>query len=412
MPRSDVERLAASWRSRFPALEEPQFTRFFLAQAISQVGFVAQMIGQVVLVLQLTDDALVLGAITSLQFGPLLLLGPWAGGLADRFDKRRIMLVTQVGLMLMAATIGVLALLDQMTVELSLALFGLYGVLTALDQPARRTIVVDLVHESHLSNAIGLSTAAGNFAQLIGPLVAAALTSLWGVGWCFIGNALSFTLVIAVLKRMRPLGSRLRPERTATTWQVTQTLLRRRGVRMRLLGVGAFSVTSLTTSVLVPLHVERDFAGSVTMLAVLMALLSLGSIVGSVLSSVQQRFEIRHLSASMLGYGVAMALLSAASTPAVAGLACALLGLAMMLVFNGAAVALQADAPPSARGAAMGVFSSVYLGGQGAAGLLAGVLVIRFGLSAASMFGTVASTSTAAALYWSRADDHVTSREN
>lgn len=187
-------------------------------------------------------------------------------------------------------------------------------------------------------------------------------------------------------------------------------LLKRAGIRVRLVAVGLFALTSLTYGVVVPLLVEDDFSGSVGTLAALTSLISAGCIIGSVLSSRRRHFNLRHLSLSMLGYSTAMGGLAATDSVAVASLACIAMGIAAMSTFNGVVVALQAEATSLTRGAVMGIFSSVYLGGQGIAGLLAGLLVSRLGVQSTLFIGSASSALIACALYALRFSDSHTWR--
>ena len=138
------------------------------------------------------------------QFLPLLLLGPWAGVLADRVNRRRLTIATQAGMAAQALLLGVLDLTGVVTLGLVYGLTVVLGVLAAIDNPARRSLVTELVDEEDIPNVLSLNTAVMTGSRVFGPALAAVLVGLVGTGWCFIGNGLSFLAVLVSLILMNP----------------------------------------------------------------------------------------------------------------------------------------------------------------------------------------------------------------
>ena len=146
-------------------------------------------IAQSWLVLMLTADPRMLGLVVAAQFAPMLFLAPWAGVLADRYDRRRLLAITQVGMGLQALGLGLLVLTGHATGPLVLVAAAILGIFTAVDGPARQSIVSDLVPADQVVNAVALNSANFNAARLLGPAVAGLMIAAWGPGWVFMVNA-------------------------------------------------------------------------------------------------------------------------------------------------------------------------------------------------------------------------------
>ncbi|MGH9286187.1 MAG: MFS transporter, partial [Acidimicrobiales bacterium] len=203
-----TRRLLLATADTFRSLRVRNFRLFFLGQGVSMVGTWMQSVALVWLVLDRTGSGVALGVTTALQFAPVLLLSPFTGLAADRFDKRRLFLFTQAAAGLQAAAMAVLVLTGTETLPLVYALTLVFGVVTALDQPVRRALVVELVDESHVPNAVGLNSALMTGSRIVGPAVAGVLIAGVGVGWCFAVNAASYGAVLTALLRMDRLPER------------------------------------------------------------------------------------------------------------------------------------------------------------------------------------------------------------
>ena len=195
----------------FRSLAHRNYRIWFIGALVSNVGAWMQATAQNWVVLtELTDnDAFAVGITMALQFAPQVLLVPFTGLIADRFDRRKILMFTQSALMLLGLGLGLLLILGHAELW-HLYLFALaLGLVNAVDMPARQTFVSDLVSSSNMSNAVALNSASFNSARLIGPAVAGVLIVLVGSGWVFIINAVSFLAVLGALAMLR--GGRLKP---------------------------------------------------------------------------------------------------------------------------------------------------------------------------------------------------------
>jgi len=195
----------------FSSLRVANYRRWTIGALVSNVGTWMQRVAQDWLVLQLTHGSgVALGITTGLQFLPMLLFGLWGGVLADRYPKRRLLVATQVGMALVTLTLGLLDVTGAVTVWHVYALAFVLGLVSAVDNPARQTFVVEMVGRDQVANAVGLNSASFNAARVVGPAVAGLLIVLVGTGPVFLLNAVTYGALLLALARMDP--ARLHPE--------------------------------------------------------------------------------------------------------------------------------------------------------------------------------------------------------
>lgn len=187
----------------FPAFQNPNYRIYFAGQSISLIGTWLQIVAQGWLVLQLTNSAFLIGLVGAASTLPALLFTLFGGVLVDRFDKKKILIITQIGAMTLAFALGLLTIFGEITVWQVAVLGFLLGMFNAVDAPARQSFVVELVKREDLSSAIGLNSAIFNGARVIGPSVAGFLIAWFGVGGAFIANGLSYIAVIIALLLMK-----------------------------------------------------------------------------------------------------------------------------------------------------------------------------------------------------------------
>ena len=189
----------------FQALRNRNYRIFLAGALVSNVGTWMQRIAQDWLVLELSGGSgVALGITTALQFLPLLLFGPWGGVLADRYPNRRVLVVAQACLALLALTLGVLDGLDVITLGAVYVLAFLLGVVTAVDGPTRQSFLIEMVGREDLPNAVGLNSTAFHGARIIGPAIAGVLITAFGTAPVFLINAATFLAVIGSLFAMDP----------------------------------------------------------------------------------------------------------------------------------------------------------------------------------------------------------------
>jgi MFS family permease len=358
------------------------FRRWFFGQTISQIGFFVQVVAQALLVLDLTENGTLLGLSAALQFLPILVVGPWAGILSDRLDKRHILLGTQAAMMATALALGSLTLSGHATLVGVLLLAGLTGTAFAFDQPARRTIVTELVGEDDAANAISLNGAVGQAAKIVGPALGSVLVTALGVGWCFVVNGLTSIAVIGALLRMDPTAIRRAPAPAKGRGQICQ------GFRYvwsdasarRLLSIlGVVAVAGFNWNVFLPLLVTRDLGADVSAFGIVMAVMSVGSFAGTLWLARRRSVHARLVARSSVSFGICLAALAATPTLLTACVTVVAVGASAMVLVNAGIVGLQLGAPPALRGRVMAVFSMVFLGSHALGGPLVGWIAERFG---------------------------------
>ena len=187
----------------FAALAVPNFRLYFTGQAISLTGTWMQSVALVWLVLEITGSGTLLGLVVAAQFLPVLLLGAYAGLVADRLDKRRLLLATQSSLALLALLLGLLTVTHTVQLWMVFVLAALFGCVNSLDNPARQSFVMEMVGGGRVQNAVGLNSVMVAASRAVGPAVAGGLIATVGVGICFLINAASFVAVLIALSLMR-----------------------------------------------------------------------------------------------------------------------------------------------------------------------------------------------------------------
>jgi len=293
----------------FASLKLRNFRLFFGGQLISQIGNWLTMITQTLLVLHLTDNGFAIGVLAACQFGPVLVIGAWTGLVADRADKRRLLIVVQTLAMVQSFVLAALAFSGDppLLAIYAVALAG--GVCVAFDNPARRAFVVEMVPESLVQNAVSLNSALMTSSRVVGPALAGLLIHTVGYGWCFLVDGLSYLAVIAGLWLMRTSELRPAPVAPRAKGQVRAGLRYVRRVpdlwiplvMMTIVGTLAFNF-----QVVIPLLVQRTYDGNDGTFTLLYSVLSLGSLAGALLVARRRSVAIRQVVVTAAIFGVSL----------------------------------------------------------------------------------------------------------
>jgi MFS family permease len=378
------------------------FRLFFVGQAVSVTGTWMQMVAAAWLVLRLTHSGVALGIDTALQFGPMLVLGSLGGSLADRHDKRRILLATQMAFGALA--LGLWAIVASGVVELWMvySLSFLQGVVTSIDQPTRQSFFAEMVEPRDIPNAVSLNSAVMTGTRIVGPALAGVLIAGVGMEWCFLINAVSYLGVIAALLAMRT--EELRPQRAAResgairqglryVWETSE--LRRPIVLMSILYLFAFNY-----SVLIPLFAERTFGGDAGTLGLLLSMAGIGSLAGALVLAGRPRHGERQLALAAVGVGVVTTLVALAPSLDVAVLAMVPLGVASIVFFVTANSTLQLSSRSDMRGRVMALYGIVFLGTTPIAAPIAGWVGQNLGPRVGLAAGGVIALATGIVGLW------------
>jgi MFS family permease len=392
-------RLRRATSDTFRSLHVRNFRLFFGGQLISQIGNWLTLVAQVLLVLKITDNGIALGALAAAQFGPVLLFGAFAGLVADRSDKRKLLLIVQSFAMLQSFALATLALMGHPPL---LALYGiafLGGIATAFDNPARRSFVVEMVPSDDINNAVSLNSALMTGSRVVGPALAGLLVFSLGFSWAFLIDGLSYLAVLLGLYLMNPAELRQPPITPRGKGQVREGLRYARGnpelwvplVMMALIGTLAFNFQTV-----LPLFTTRDLSGTGTTFTLLMSVVSVGSLIGALATARRQTMTVSAVSRAALGFGVSMLLLAVAPNQPLAFAFGLLLGLASIAFMTASTAIVQMKSDPSMRGRVLALQAMVFLGSTPIGGPIVGFVAQKFGARYALLIGAAAAFAAGA----------------
>ena len=385
--------MAAS-KGMFRSLRVRNYRLYASGQVVSLTGTWMQRVAQDWLVLVLSDNSgTALGVVLALQFGPSLLFSLWGGVLADRYDKRTILLCTQSTMIVLAVVLGLLDVTGAVQLWHVYLLAGLLGVVSALDVPARQSFVVEMVGPADLANAVSLNSAIFNSARIIGPALAGVLIAVTDTGWVFLGNAVLTLAVITVLLLMRPEELHRSPPTGRSPGQLREGL---RYVRSRpdlllpmtlVFVVGTFGLNFPVTMALMARQVFGHGAASYGLLSTAIAV---GSLAGALASTRRtSRPTTRFLIGATLAFGLLEALVGVMPTFASVVVLLVPTGLAALSFTIAANSSVQLGSDPAFRGRVMALYLMCFLGGTPLGAPLIGLLSDAFGPRAGVSAGGV-----------------------
>jgi MFS family permease len=390
--------VSAAVRRSFGSLSVPNYRRYFAGQVVSLSGNWMQTVAALWLILELTGSGVAVGLTTALQFLPMLLFGAWGGLLADRFPKRRLLIVTQ-SLMALPA-LGLFAVTVSGVVApwmVYLAVLAM-GAVNAVDNPTRQSFVIEMVGTDRVVNAVSLNSVIVQSARIVGPAIAGLLIAAFGVGPCFAVNALSFLAMIAALWLMDPAQLRTAPAGGREPGAIRAGL---RYVRhtpelavplalMALVGTFGFNF-----QVVLPMLARFSFDGGAGAYAALVSAMGAGSVAGALVTGSHGRTGPRLIAAAALAFGVTALLGAAMPTLAFELPVLALLGAASVTFAATINSSLQLAVEPAMRGRVMALYSVVFLGSTPIGGPLAGWLSQAYDPRVALLLAAVAGLSAA-----------------
>lgn len=360
-----TRRLRLATRTTFRSLQTRNFRLFFVGQLVSQAGTWMQSVAIVWVVLRLTDSGTALGLVTAAQFLPMLVLGAWTGLLADRVDRHRLMVGTQVSFTLLAVAFSVLMLTDQESVATMYVLALIFGIITAVDNPARRSLVAELVAEDDVANAVGLNSALMTGSRVVGPALAGVLIAGPGAAACFVVNALTYLAVIGALLRIDRSALRSAPPVARAKGQLRdgfRYVWRTPELRLTLLLVGVVGLSAFNYQVSLPLLAERTFQGDATTFTLLFAAMSVGSVGGALAVASRRHVDLTSLVRTGVALAVATLALAAAPTLPLAVLAVLPVGFSSIFLVSASSAAVQLTADPSMRGRVLALVAMLFIG--------------------------------------------------
>ncbi len=367
----------------FRSLRNRNYRIYYAGGVVSNIGTWMQRIAQDWLVLRLSDnDGVALGITTGLQFLPMLLVGPWGGMLADRYSKRKLLIITQAFMGAVALVLAGLDLTDVVQVWHVYVLALLLGLGTAVDNPARQSFVIEMVGRDDLPNAVGLNSASFNLGRVIGPALAGLLIEVFDTGPVFVINGLSFAAVIYALTRLRADELAPSPRAGRGPGQVLEGI---RYVRSRpdlltvmvlVFFVGTFGLNFQLTMALMATEEFGKGAGEFGLLGSIMAV---GSLAGALLAARRGRPRLRLLLLAALAFGLVEVASGLMPTYVLFAVILVPVGVAALTFITAANSTMQLGVDPVMRGRVMALYMAVFFGGTPLGAPLVGAVAEAFG---------------------------------
>lgn len=361
-----------AWRS----LRNGNFRLYLLGQSFSQTGNWFQQTAEIWLILQLTGSGAAVGFASALRFGPLLVFGIPAGLLVDRFDRRRLLLVTQGVYTLASGTMAVAAFAASPSLLLIYSMILVQGIVGAVDNPLRRSFVRDLVTDGDLPSAVSLNSTMHTVARSIGPAIAGVLIVAVGVPLCFALNSVSYGIVLVSLflldrhslRPSRPVNSAPGQLREGFRYAWTNRRIRRTLVMVTVLGLSA-----LNWNVILPLYATQAFGGDASLYGLLVGILGVGAFIGGVLVARVTTISGRHFRDAGALMAAAFVVVAIAPDLRIAFVGLALLGAAATSFQIFAQTRLQLEADDAFSGRILAIYSVALVGTKPIGGVLVGI---------------------------------------
>ncbi len=397
----------------FASMRIPNFRLWMAGGIVANVGTWMQRVAQdwLVLVVLTQDSGVAVGVVTALQFGPALVLSAWAGVLADRVDRRRLLILTQSLQAVLALGLGVLVLADVAQLW-HVYLFALaLGTVTAIDGPARSTFVAEIVPRERLANAVSLNSANFNLARLVGPGVAGLMIAWVGTGWVFVLNGVTFAATIAAILLMKVGELRREPRVAKRKGQIRAGL---RYVRSRtdilviLAVIGVVSTFGLNFQLTSALMARVEFGKGAGEYGVLGSILAIGSLTGALLAARRERPRVRLVVGSAFAFGVFSGLMALMPSYVTFAIAAVPVGFCTLTLITAANSTIQMTTAPAMRGRVMSIYMIVFLGATPLGSPVVGWVGETFGPRWAIGIGSIAAILVSiGAAVWVRRNWHV-----
>ncbi len=339
---------------------------------MSNIGTWMQRVAQDWLVLTIPGNGgAALGITTGLQFLPILLLSPYAGVIADRFPKRRVLQLTQGTMALASLLLGVIAALGVAQTWHVYVIAFAFGIGAAFDGPVRQAFVSEMVGPDDVTNAVGLNSAAFNTARIVGPALAGVLIGLFGggmeaTGWVILINAASYLAVIWQLEQMdtrmlhSPAPAGRRPGMLLEGLRYLRGQPKMLMILVLVFFAGTFGMNFQMTSALMATEVFDKGASGFGLLG---SALAFGSLTGALLAARRPKVRVRLLFAAAIGFGVAEIVAGSLPSYFAFALFCPLIGFATITLLNSANATLQIETDPELKGRVMAIYMTIVMGG-------------------------------------------------
>ena len=369
--------------SMFRALSNRNYQYFFIGQLISLIGTWMQTVAEAWLVYKLTGSTVLLGLVSFSGQIPVFFLASIGGAIADKYNRQKILVITQSLSMILSGTFAVLVLTGWIQVSHLFILAVLLGLVNAFDIPTRQSFIVDLVKREDLNNAIALNSSMFNGARIVGPAIAGILVAYIGEGWCFAANSISYIAVIIGLlavkiqphKREKPTGSTI-----SNIVEGFRYVAQTSSIRSLLLLLGVVGLMGTPYSVLMPIFADKILHGGASGLGFLMGAAGVGALAGALTMAARKGLNGigRWIAISTAGFGVSIVLFSFSRSFWLSALLLVPAGFSIMLQWSASTTLVQSMVPDKLRGRVMAVYSMIFMGMAPLGSMLAGTLAQSF----------------------------------
>jgi len=386
-------------RTTFRSLRVRNFRLFFVGQLISQIGTWLTTIALTLLVLHRTHSGLAIGALVACQFGPVLLLGAYGGLVADRTDKRRLLLATQTLEMLESFTLGALAFSHHAPLVAFYATALAGGCMLAFDNPVRRSFVPEMVPEREVQNAATLNSALMTSARIFGPALGGLLVVTAGYAWAFTLDAISYLAVIGAIWMMRTEELRQPPRTVRGRGQVREGLryaLDTPELRVPLIMMTIVGTLTFNFAVVLPLFTERTLHGTDTTFTLLYSVLSVGSFAGALLIAHRRSLSVHDIVVASALFGAAMFGLAVVPDIGFAFPVALVVGCASIAFMAASTAIVQVKSDEAMRGRVLAIQAMVFIGSTPIGGPIIGAVCDRYGARSGLVIGGVAALAAGA----------------
>jgi MFS family permease len=394
-----VTRLRAATSGTFRSLRVRNYRLFFVGQLISMIGTWMQTVALGWLVYTITGSPAQIGLITAVQFIPTL-IGSIPGGLiADRFDKRKVLLFTQTAFAIQAVVLAGVAIGGVATLPVLYVLALVQGAITTIDNPTRQAFVTEMVGTGELANAVALNSAMFNVARILGPAIGGVLIEAVGTTTCFALNAVSFIAVIGGLLAMRKAELHLHAPPPRARGQLREGLRyawEEPTLRLVLCMIALIGTFAMNFQVVLPVVAKQVFGGTAGTYGILSAFIGIGSLFGALVAASRARPTVRLLATSSFAFGVAMLLDAVAPSLALELVALVVTGAASITFMATANATLQLTSRPEMRGRVMAIYMLLFLGSTPIGGPLVGWISGQWGARWSLAIGGVSCVAAAA----------------
>ena len=397
------QHVAAISSRTFAAMRFRNYRLYFFSQIVSFSGTWMQGIAQAWLVLELTGSGTALGAVVAMQFLPTLLLAPFGGVIADRFEKRKLIMATQSIAGLLALTLGILTITGAVELWMVYVIAAGFGAVTAVDNPSRQTFVMEMVGPADVANAVTLNSVVVNAARAIGPAIGGVIIATSGIGQCFIVNAFSYLAVLVALLLIRT--SELHPSariarapgqlREGFTYAWNTPTLRVTLVMLAIIGTFTYEFTTT-----LPLFSEFTFGAGSTGLATMTALMGAGAVVGGLVVASSGPPTAQRLVIVAASFGTSVLMAAIMPTIGLVFMVMPFVGAASVAVISLSNATLQLNSDPKLRGRVMAIFSMALIGSTPIGGPLMGWIGETVSARVSLLIGGFAAIVTALYGWW------------